>query len=109
MADTFTSHKDIASVEMWPGVCRQVLACGERAMVVKVTLEKGSEVPLHSHPHEQVGHIGAGALRFRIGDRERVVEPGDGYVVPPGVQHGAAALEDTVAIDVFSPPREEYR
>ena len=78
-------------------------------MTVKITIAKGAEVPMHSHPHEQVGFIAQGTFRFTIGDETRDLGPGDGYAVPPNVPHGGTGLEVSVAVDTFAPPREEYR
>lgn len=105
----FSSFKERQPVEMLPGVTRQMLSCGERAMAVYITIAKGSEVPLHTHPHEQIGYLQSGRALFRIGDEERVLEALDGYSIPGNVPHGVKALEDCVFVDVFSPPREEYR
>lgn len=96
-------------VAMAAGITRQMLSVGDRAMVVEITLAKGAEVPPHSHPHEQVGYVARGKLRFKIGDEEHVLAAGAGYFAPSDVVHSCFAEEDTVAIDVFSPVREEYR
>ena len=92
-----------------PGVWRRVLSCGDQVMVVQFRIAAGAEVPVHTHPHEQVGHVVSGRMRFRIGDQERELGPGDGYSVPGGVPHGAIGVTDTIAIDSFSPVREDYR
>jgi quercetin dioxygenase-like cupin family protein len=105
----FTSFKDRQPVEMLPGITRQMLSSGEGAMTVYITVAKGCEVPVHTHPHEQIGYLQSGRARFRIGDQERVVGPLDGYSIPGNVPHGVVALEDCIFVDVFSPPREEYR
>jgi quercetin dioxygenase-like cupin family protein len=105
----FFGAADSQAIEMLPGVTRKMLSCGEHMMVVKVVLARGSVVPMHSHPHEQTGHVRSGRLRFWIGEEERVLGPDEGYAVPPYLQHACEALEDTIAIDTFSPPREEYR
>jgi hypothetical protein len=60
-------------------------------------------------PHEQIGYLQSGRARFKIGDDERLLEALDGYSIPGEVPHGVVALEDCVFVDVFSPPREEYR
>ena len=105
----FKPRDDSKRVEMVPGVFRQVLACGERAMVVKIAIGKGAEVPMHTHPHEQSGYILSGKFRFTIGDETRDLGAFEGYSVPPNVPHGGIGLEaDTIAIDTFAPPREEY-
>jgi quercetin dioxygenase-like cupin family protein len=109
MGTVWKPRNDSLMVEQVPGVRRQVLACGERAMVVKITMDKGATVPMHTHPHEQMGHIASGTFRFTIGDETRELKQYDGYAIPPHVPHGGTALEEnTVAVDTFAPPREEY-
>ena len=100
---------DSRQVEMVPGVRRQVLACGDRAMVVRIAIDKDAVVPIHTHPHEQVGYIASGKFRFTIGSETRDLGPLEGYAIPPNVPHGGVGLEEnTVAVDTFAPPREEY-
>jgi len=96
------------AVEMVPGVVRRSIAWGERAHVVELHLKKGSNVPLHSHHHEQCGYLVSGRFAFTIGGKTEEVGPGGGWFIPGGVEHGVDVLEDSVAIDVFSPVREEY-
>jgi quercetin dioxygenase-like cupin family protein len=104
-----TARDSVQPVEMFPGVVRRTLNVGERTMLCEVTLASGAVVPSHTHPHEQIGYLARGRLRFRIGDEERELAEGDSWLVPPNVPHVVTALEDSVAIDIFSPPREEYR
>ncbi len=104
-----TARESVAAVEMFPGVVRRTLNCGERTMLCEVELAKGSVVPLHTHPHEQIGYLASGRISFRIGDEERVLAAGDSWLVPGGAPHVVTTLEDSVAIDIFSPPREAYR
>ena len=96
-------------VEMLPGVVRRTLTEGERMMLVEVTLDQGAVVPPHTHPHEQIGYLASGRLLFEVGDERSELSPGDSWLVPSNVPHQVTALEPSVAIDVFSPPREEYR
>ena len=96
-------------VEMLPGVVRRTLTDGERMMLCEIRMDKGAVVPLHTHPHEQTGYLVSGRCRFQIGDEVREIAAGDCWMVPGGAEHEATALEDSVFIDVFSPPREEYR
>src|SRR5579883_2940068 len=103
-----TSRDSISPVPMFDGVSRRTLNSGERATLVEVTLAAGSTVPEHTHPHEQIGYLASGRLRFRIGDEEREIAAGDSWLIPGGVPHVVTALEDAVAIDIFSPPRIEY-
>jgi hypothetical protein len=71
-------------------------------------LKKGSRLPQHSHPHEQTGYLVKGRIRLFIGSTKNDVVPGDSWCIPSGVEHGAEILEDSVAIEVFSPVREDY-
>lgn len=100
----------VTAVEMLPGIVRRTLNAGERTMLVEVSLDGGAVVPWHSHPQEQVGYLVSDRLLFELGDSERLeAEPGDSWLVPSNVLHQATALEASVAIDIFSPPREDYR
>lgn len=87
------------------------LITGERMMLAQVYLERGCIVPRHSHDNEQITYILEGALRFWIGEsgeEEIVVRAGEVLHIPPGVPHKAEALEDTLDVDVFSPPRQDW-
>jgi quercetin dioxygenase-like cupin family protein len=106
---TFQPSSDWPEVEALAGVHRRVLSCGGGVMVVQFRIDDGAEVPVHEHPHEQVGHVVSGRLQFRIGDEERELGPGDGYAIPGGVPHGCVAIGDTIAVDSFTPVREDYR
>jgi len=81
---------------------------GESVMVARVLLKKGCVVPLHSHHNEQVTYILEGALKFVLKDREITVRAGEVLCIPPNVPHEAIALEDTVDLDIFTPPREDW-
>jgi len=87
------------------------LITGDRMMLSHVYLKKGSIVPRHSHENEQITYILEGGLRFWIGpDEAQVIDvmPGEVLHIPSFVQHKAEALEDTLDIDVFSPPRQDW-
>ena len=86
------------------------LITGERMMLAHVYLEKGSIVPKHSHENEQLTYVLEGALRFWIGEEEEEldVRAGEVLVIPSWVPHKAEALEDTLDVDVFDPPREDW-
>lgn len=77
-------------------------------MVARVLLKKGSVVPLHHHYNEQVTYIESGALQFSIEGKEVTIRAGEFLCIPPHVPHSAVALEDTVDIDLFNPPREDW-
>ncbi len=105
----YHSSADWPEVEAVPGVHRRVLSCGDDVMVVQFRIAAGAEVPAHTHPHEQVGHVVSGRMQFRIGDEVRELGPGDGYSVPGGILHGASGITETIAVDSFHPVREDYR
>jgi len=87
------------------------LITGERMMLTHVYLKKGCVVPRHSHHNEQLTYILEGALRFWIGEDEAetlVVRAGEVLHIPGNVPHKAEALEDTLDVDVFSPPRQDW-
>lgn len=87
------------------------LITGERMMLAHVYLKKGCIVPRHQHENEQLTYILEGALKFWIGEDEReekVVRAGEVLHIPSMVWHKAEALEDTLDVDVFSPPRQDW-
>lgn len=87
------------------------LITGERIMLAHVYLKKGCIVPKHSHENEQITYILEGALRFKLGeDQKEVVTVSAGEVlhIPPNLPHEAEAVEDTLDVDVFSPPRADW-
>ena len=102
-------HGSTTPVEMFPGVVRRTMTAGDHMMLVEVRMDRGAVVPAHTHPHEQTGYLVSGSARFRIAGEERGIKAGDCWMVPGGVEHEVTALEAAVFIDVFSPPREEYR
>ena len=102
-------HDSATPVEMFPGIVRRTLTDGDRLMLIEVTLAEGAVVPMHSHPHEQTGYLISGRFLFELGDEKREVGPGDCWLVPADVRHQVTALEPSLALDIFSPPREDYR
>ncbi len=87
------------------------LITGERMMLAHVYLKKGAIVPRHSHDNEQLTYILEGALRFWIGEDESEtldVRAGEVLHIPSNVPHKAEALEDTLDVDIFSPPRQDW-
>ena len=97
--------------EAMKGTITRKLISGERMMIAQVFLRKGDEVPRHSHHNEQLTYVITGKLRLLIGEQgehEVVVGAGEVLVIPPNLPHAAVALEDTLDVDVFSPPREDW-
>jgi quercetin dioxygenase-like cupin family protein len=90
-----------------PLIGRQFVV-GRDIMVARVLMRKGAIVPEHSHMNEQVTYILAGALKFWIDGKEIVVHEGEVLTIPPNMPHKAEAMEDTVDLDVFNPPRADW-
>ncbi len=87
------------------------LITGDRMMLAHVYLKKGCIVPLHHHDNEQLTYVLEGALKFWIGSEdgeEIVVQAGEVLVIPSHVPHKAEALEDTLDVDIFCPPRQDW-
>jgi quercetin dioxygenase-like cupin family protein len=87
------------------------LITGERMMLAHVYLKKGCIVPKHSHENEQLTYILEGALKFALGEdgsEEITVSAGEVLLIPSNVPHKAEALEETLDVDVFSPPRQDW-
>ena len=84
------------------------LIVGQDLMLARVLLKKGCIVPEHSHPNEQLTYILEGALKFWIDGKEIVVRAGEVLTIPPNMPHKAEAVEDTVDLDVFYPPRADW-
>lgn len=106
----FYRWDDMPKEQVTPMLSRR-LVTGERMMLAHVYLDKGAVVPKHSHHNEQLTYILEGALHFHIGENgeeEIIVRAGEVLLIPSNVPHMAIALEDTLDVDVFSPPREDW-
>lgn len=104
----FVEDDNMSQKSIAPGVSIAV-AGGDRAQMSFVTLTPGSQVPMHDHPHEQLGVVLEGEFVMVIGEESRTIKPGDKYVIPGGVRHGVTEVKvKSVALDIFSPPREDY-
>jgi quercetin dioxygenase-like cupin family protein len=84
------------------------MVVGNKLMLARVFLKKGAHVPQHQHHNEQVTYIMEGALKFAIDGKEIVVRAGEVLCIPSNMPHEAWALEDTLDLDVFDPPREDW-
>jgi quercetin dioxygenase-like cupin family protein len=103
----YSKWEDIQIESLSPLIGRQMVV-GTNVMVARVLLKKGARVPLHSHHNEQVTYILEGALLFYIDSQEITVSAGEVLCIPPNMPHEALALEDTVDLDVFNPPRQDW-
>jgi quercetin dioxygenase-like cupin family protein len=102
--------EDLPAEPLKGGISRRLI-CGKGVMIAHVYLKKGDDVPRHSHVNEQITYILEGALQFWLGpegDREVTVRAGEVLVIPSNLEHRALALEDTLDVDVFNPPRQDW-
>jgi quercetin dioxygenase-like cupin family protein len=101
-------HSKTGYTELLKGLRIKTLCYGESTLMTEFLLDKDAELPEHSHPYEQTGYLVKGKIRFTIDGVSAVMKPGDSWCVPADVSHRAEILEDSVAIEVFNPVREEY-
>jgi quercetin dioxygenase-like cupin family protein len=90
------------------GIDQKTLVHGNRTLMVEFKLQKDASLPMHSHPHEQIGYLVKGWIQLTIDSEVYDITPGDSWCIPGGIQHGAEIMMDSVAIEVFSPVREDY-
>lgn len=111
-ADDVTWYRwdDMPREQVSPMLDRRLIT-GDRMMLAHVYLKKGCVVPRHQHENEQLTYILSGSLKFWIGADEKkevIVRAGEVLHIPSMVWHKAEALEDTLDVDVFSPPRQDW-
>ena len=97
------------NIEMMEGVVRRTLGTTDEAMLCEFRVRQGAVVPQHSHMNDQVGYVVSGKIEMTVSGETSILVAGESYAIPGGVMHGAVALEDSVLIDAFSPPRIDYR
>jgi len=104
----FSPHSDNAYRQALPGILMKTLCYGERTLMTEFVMDARSMLPLHAHPYEQTGYLVKGRIRLSTGGVEHDVRPGDSWCIGMNIEHGATIIEDSVAVEVFSPLREEY-
>jgi len=104
-----TTHRwdEIEREQLNPFVQRQAIHT-ERMTISRLALKVGAVVPRHHHENEQCTLMEAGRLRFLFDEGERIVGVGEVMQIPPNVPHAVEAIEDSVALDLFSPRREDW-
>ena len=96
-------------IDAMEGVRRKTLVYGDNMLLTEFRLEGGKTLAMHKHPQEQTGYLVSGHIILTIGGKPHDMKPGDSWSIPGNVEHGAAIIEDSVAIEVFSPVREDYK
>ncbi|RMF93460.1 MAG: cupin domain-containing protein [Nitrospinota bacterium] len=105
----FIDPSELEAKELFPGVTMRA-AWGEKIMLSFIDLGPHSVVPEHKHPHEQMGIVLEGEFEFTIGGETKVVKAGEAYYIPSNVPHSVRTpAQKARALDIFSPPREEYK
>jgi quercetin dioxygenase-like cupin family protein len=99
---------DSVEKEQLNPVCARQVIHTETMTVARLYMSKGCRVPLHSHHNEQLSMVEKGALKFVLDGKDLVIKAGEVLQIPPHLPHSAEALEDSIAVDVFSPPREDW-
>ncbi len=107
MVKVFTRHSADGYRAVAPGIELRTLSHGEATLMAEFRLAAGNQLPTHRHPHEQTGYLVRGRIQLRIGDDAHEVAPGDSWCIPGGTEHGATILEDAIALEVFSPVRDD--
>ena len=110
---TVRIYDDLRPIDAFPGVIRRTLVSGDNLTFVEIRISSGSEVPEHTHHHEQAGHVAAGRVQFKIEDTngetiEHELKTGDSYLIPGDLPHHIRAIEPATLIEVFSPVREDF-
>jgi quercetin dioxygenase-like cupin family protein len=104
----FAKSCEFGYVPVAEGIQRKTLVCGEKTMMTEFILKKGAVISHHRHPQEQTGYLISGHMILTVEDDVQEIRPGDSWMIPGNVEHHAKILEDSVALEVFSPPREDY-
>ncbi|MBN1122488.1 MAG: cupin domain-containing protein [Anaerolineae bacterium] len=105
----FVFNADAEPVEVLPGLTRRTLGQTADMMIVEFHGNAGVVLPEHSHPHQQVGYCSSGEIILTVNGVKKHCKPGDSWQVPGGVIHQATFPVDSIVIDIFSPPREDYQ
>ena len=101
--------KDAKPVNMLPGLTRKTLAQSQTMMICEFKFDAQVTIPIHSHPHDQVGYLVEGHVEMTIDGTKYDLVKGDSYCAPSHVPHGVLTLEPSIIVDTFSPPREDYQ
>jgi len=107
-SDLFVFADSIEWETTGEGVRRKILGFDKNLMLLIVEFKKGSRGYLHKHIHTQTSYIISGSFEVTIGGEMKVQKAGDCYFLPPDIEHGVLALEDSCLIDVFTPCREDF-
>lgn len=104
----FGSSSQAGYVEVLPGIRIKTIVHGKASLMTEFLLQAGVQLPFHAHPQEQTGYLIEGRIKLHVGDEHRIMNPGDSWCIPANITHGAEILENSRALEVFAPLREDY-
>jgi quercetin dioxygenase-like cupin family protein len=104
----FKKQNDLSHRNLIDGVRLGTMVHGEQTLMARFELAKGSLIPTHHHIYEQTGLLISGHIVLTIDGTDHEVTPGDSWCIGADIPHAARAIEDSVAVEVFSPPRQDY-
>ncbi len=104
----FVQYVKATAVQIAPGLVRRTLVSEGKLMICRFDLDVGVEISSHAHPHDQAGYVVLGKIRITVDGKSCILGPGDSYSASSGILHSAIALEASVVVDTFSPPRDDY-
>lgn len=110
MTNLFFNWNDLEWIQVDENIRRKQIWL-DKLMHVLVEIKSGGKAPMHGHPHEQTGYLLQGTLKVFIGENEKTISAGEGYLVPPNVLHGVEVLgeKDALIFDTFTPQREDFK
>lgn len=109
MVGNVTRWADAKPVEVLPGLIRRTMGETDDAMVAEFRSEAGVKIPPHSHPHQQIGYMVSGEIEMTIEGITTTCRPGDSWSIPGEIEHSAHFVVESIIVECFSPPREDYR
>jgi quercetin dioxygenase-like cupin family protein len=101
-------HSEANYQDILDGIRIKTLVHGAKTLMTEFLMKKGSLLPVHAHPYEQTGYLIKGNIVLHVGDGIFELHEGDSWCIPENIQHRAEIREDSVALEVFSPPRNDY-
>lgn len=104
----FKRAENLTYRTLFQGVDLSTRVHGEKTLMAQFKLTQGAVIPEHSHPYEQTGILISGHLVLHFNAIDHAARPGDSWCIAAGLPHAARALEDTVVVEVFAPPRKDY-
>jgi quercetin dioxygenase-like cupin family protein len=104
----FVQKEDSGYITVAQGITRKTLVHGRHTLMTEFVLKKGALLPRHQHPQEQTGYLVSGHMILTIGNDIHEVRASDSWMIPGNTAHHATIITDSVAVEVFSPVREDY-